>query len=76
MQPAQNIKSFSCGNTNIIAIDENGDIFCFGSNDNGQLGLQGEFQSKIFKKLNDNSLGKAQKVVCLNDATFFINTDQ
>ena len=48
-----------------------------GSNENGQLGLEGELYSKEFKIMNKNKhMGDISKVFCLSDATFFVNTDQ
>jgi len=40
-QPSQNIIKFSCGNSCVIAIDDRGDCFGFGSNELGQLGIEG-----------------------------------
>jgi alpha-tubulin suppressor-like RCC1 family protein len=57
LQPAQNIYSISCGNSHVVAIDTYGDAFVIGSNEFGQLGLEGERHTKAFKKINSRFIG-------------------
>ena len=40
-QPIGNISSIACGWSHAVAIDGYGDVFVMGSNEAGQLGLQG-----------------------------------
>lgn len=76
VQPGQNISSISCGNNHVAVVDKYGDMFVLGSNEFGQLGLEGEFHAKTFKKLNNVWLGQVRKVICLADTTFIINRDE
>ena len=41
VQPGQNIVNISCGNNHVAAVDAYGDMFVLGSNEYGQLGLEG-----------------------------------
>jgi alpha-tubulin suppressor-like RCC1 family protein len=41
LQPAQSITNISCGLNHIVSIDRYGDAFVLGSNECGQLGLEG-----------------------------------
>lgn len=41
LQPAQGIVGISCGLNHLVSIDRYGDSFVFGSNEYGQLGLEG-----------------------------------
>lgn len=47
-----------------------------GSNEHGQLGLQGELHAKQFKKLNTDYIGKIRKSVCIAETTFLITRDE
>lgn len=48
-----------------------------GSNEFGQLGIEGENFAKDFKIINKNKeMSDLLKVFCLGDCTFFVNTDQ
>lgn len=67
---------FSCGNSHTIAIDSEGISYALGNNDVGQLGISGERFTKLFKKINNCMIGEVGKIFCINDATFFINSDQ
>lgn len=75
-QPIGNISSIACGWSHAVAVDSYGDVFVMGSNEAGQLGLQGELHSKQFKRLQHAYLGPARTVFCVNDATFLVNRDE
>lgn len=47
-----------------------------GSNESGQLGLEGEMHSKTFKKFNNNMIGPLRKVFCILDASFFVTKEE
>lgn len=76
VMPGQNIKYFSCGNSHVAAVDAYGDLFMLGSNEFGQLGVEGELHLKGFKKLNNVWLGPIRKAICLADSTFIITRDE
>lgn len=76
VQPGQNIKSISCGNNHVTAVDNYGDLFVLGSNEYGQLGLEGELHAKTFKKLNNVWLGPVRKTFCIADTTFMVTRDE
>ena len=75
-QPAQNIAFISCGNNHVAAVDSYGDCFMMGSNEYGQLGIEGELHAKNFKKLNSVWLGPIRKAICIGDTSFIINRDE
>ncbi|MCB0371108.1 MAG: hypothetical protein KDD45_17240 [Bdellovibrionales bacterium] len=76
VQPGQNIVAISCGNNHTAAVDTYGDLFMLGSNEYGQLGLDGELHAKSFKKLSSVWLGPVRKAVCLADTSFIISRDE
>jgi len=41
LQPGQNIANISCGNNHVAVVDNYGDLFMMGSNEHGQLGIEG-----------------------------------
>ena len=75
LQPAQNIVGISCGLNHLVAIDRYGDSFVFGSNEHGQLGLEGEMHSKTFKKFNSSITGPLRKAYCILDSTFLVTRE-
>ena len=75
-QPGQNIVEISCGHSHIVSVDAYGDVFVLGSNEFGQLGLEGELHARTFKKLNNMWFGALRKAVCIADASFFISRDE
>lgn len=75
-QPTQNTMHISCGSSHIVAVDSYGDAFVLGSNEHGQLGLQGELHAKTFKKFSTNYIGLIRKAVCIGDSTFFITREE
>jgi alpha-tubulin suppressor-like RCC1 family protein len=75
-QPAQNTISVACGSSHVAAVDAYGDVFMLGSNEHGQLGLEGELHAKTFKKLNTDYIGKVRRAVCISEATFLITRDE
>lgn len=46
-----------------------------GSNQFGQLALEGELHAKSFKKLSSVWLGPMRKAICIADMTFLITRD-
>ena len=56
-------------------VDRYGDAFVLGSNEVGQLGLEGELHAKTFKKLSHPFLGSVRTTFCISDATFLVNKD-
>ena len=75
-QPTQNTMHISCGSSHIVAVDSYGDAFVLGSNEHGQLGLQGELHARTFKKFSSNYIGLVRKAVCIGDSTFFITREE
>lgn len=75
-QPTQNTMHISCGSSHIVAVDSYGDAFVLGSNEHGQLGLQGELHARTFKKFSSNYIGLIRKAVCIGDSTFFITREE
>ena len=75
-QPTQNTMHISCGSSHIVAVDSYGDAFVLGSNEHGQLGLQGELHAKTFKKFSSTYIGLVRKAVCIGDSTFFITREE
>ena len=57
-------------------MDGYGDVFVLGSNEQGQLGLEGELHARTFKKLNTDYIGKVRRAVCIADATFLITREE
>lgn len=76
MQQSANIVEFSCGNSCIVCVDKNGEVFGLGNNEFGQLVLPGEFFSKTFKKIPiNNTIGNVKKAICIGDCTFYVSED-
>ena len=75
-QPGQKITNISCGNNHVTAVDAYGDLFVLGSNEFGQLGLEGELHAKTFKKLSSVWIGPVRKAFCLADTTFMVTRDE
>lgn len=74
-QPVQNVASFSCGHSCVVAVDDWGELFSLGNNEFGQLALEGELHSKAFKKCSSQSIGKVKTVNCLQDTTFILTQE-
>ena len=51
-------------------------MFVLGSNEVGQLGLDGEFHAKAFKRLCQPFLGPVRASFCINDSTFLVNREE
>ena len=70
-----NIKLISCGFEHCFAISKNNDIFCWGKNDKGQLGInqKNEPNVSVPKKLTINS--QIDNIFCGKDFTIF-HTDK
>lgn len=59
-----------------MAVDAYGDVFVMGSNEHGQLGLEGELHAKNFKKLNTEYIGKVRRTVCIAETTFLMTCEE
>jgi alpha-tubulin suppressor-like RCC1 family protein len=56
----------ACGSSHVVSVDAYGDVFVLGSNEHGQLGLEGELHAKTFKKVNTDYIGKVRKALGIN----------
>ena len=79
-----NIVSVSCGKSHSACLDNGGNVFCFGSNSNGQLGVGVlGFKRTLFGKKKINNTHVPQKVEvppikeisCGNSYTFCLSED-
>ena len=75
VKTASNIIDFSCGNSNVVAVTKDKELFGIGSNEHGQLGSI-ESYAKELTKINTGKIGRAERVYCLGDCTLAVTEDQ
>jgi alpha-tubulin suppressor-like RCC1 family protein len=72
--PTSNIKMIECGGTSSFALDYDGTLYSWGSNDEGQLG-RGELQEGENYKIGEVPIRNVIQIAAGNTHTVFLNVD-
>jgi alpha-tubulin suppressor-like RCC1 family protein len=72
--PSSNIKMIECGGASSFALDYNGTLYSWGSNDEGQLG-RGDLKEGESHKIGEVPIRNVIQVAAGNTHTVFLNVD-